>query len=83
MKGILRITVVVSFLCLTLAAWPDSGRKNYQIVNGKWFNGKGFQPQTLYSVGGILTRKKPRGAVEVLDLAGKFVVPPLIKVPPV
>jgi imidazolonepropionase-like amidohydrolase len=86
MKSISRITVVVSFLCLALAAQPvcvlsqappsDSGRKNYQLVNGKWFNGKSFQPQTFYSVDGILAQKKPRGEVETLDLANKFVVPP-------
>ncbi len=86
MKSLWKITAVVSFLCLALAAQPvcvlsqappsDPGRKNYQIVNGKWFNGKDFQPQTFYSVDGILTQKKPVGAVEILDLAGKFVVPP-------
>jgi hypothetical protein len=86
MKSILKITVVVSFLCLALAAQPicvlsqapssDSGRKNYQLINGKWFNGKSFQPQTFYSVDGILTQKKPHGNVETLDLADKFVMPP-------
>src|SRR5262249_12105535 len=78
--------VLISFLCLALAAQsvcvlsqaPPSnpGRKNYQLVNGKWFNGKDFQPQTFYVVDGILTQKKPSGDVEVLDLANKFVVPP-------
>lgn len=54
----------------------NPSRKIYKFVNGQWFNGKGFQPQTFYSVNGFLTKKKPRGDFETIDLADGFVVPP-------
>lgn len=51
-------------------------RKNYKFINGQWFDGKSFRPQTFYSVDGVLTRKRPRGEIETIDLADGFVVPP-------
>lgn len=50
--------------------------KNYAFLHGQWFDGKGFQQATWYSVQGRLTRTAPAGAVETMDLAGAFVVPP-------
>ena len=49
---------------------------NYAFLNGRWFDGKGFEAATWYSVEGRLTRKPPQGPVEVVDLSGLFVVPP-------
>lgn len=51
--------------------------KNYQFINGKWFNGKKFQKQTFYSINGFLTKKKPKQIDETIDLQNKFVIPPL------
>jgi hypothetical protein len=48
----------------------------YKFVNGQWFDGKRFRPQTFYAVGGFLTRKRPRGDIKTIDLAKGFVVPP-------
>jgi len=53
-----------------------SSPKNYKFVNGQWFDGKSFQPQTFYSVDGLLTRKRPHGVIKTIDLANEFVVPP-------
>ena len=50
--------------------------KPYAFVNGQWFNGEGFQPDTWYSVQGRLTRQLPSGPVETVDLSGLYVVPP-------
>lgn len=50
--------------------------KNYKFVNGQWFNGKAFEPLTFYSVDGKLTKKRPAGDFEIVDLANGFVVPP-------
>lgn len=50
--------------------------KNYVFFHGQWFDGKGFQKTTWYSVQGRLTRTAPAGVVEIVDLAGAFVVPP-------
>lgn len=50
--------------------------KAYQFVNGQWFDGKGFRFQTFYSVGGILTLRKPAKIDETMDLKNGFVIPP-------
>lgn len=50
--------------------------KSYAFLHGWWFDGKGFQQATWYSVQGRLTRTAPAGVVETVDLAGAFVVPP-------
>jgi hypothetical protein len=50
---------------------------NTALVNGKWFNGSGFEPRTMYSVDGTLTTQRPPWVVQTLDLAGTWIVPPL------
>ena len=48
----------------------------YAFVNGRWFDGQGFQATTWYSVQGRLTRQLPQGPVRTVDLSGLFIVPP-------
>lgn len=48
----------------------------YQFVNGRWFDGLTFRAKTLYSVDGVLTTTKPVRVDSVLDLTGKYIVPP-------
>jgi hypothetical protein len=50
--------------------------KIYKLINGQWFDGKRFERRVLYSVGGVLTAKRPRRIDEVVDLKGGYVVPP-------
>ncbi|HJU06361.1 MAG TPA: hypothetical protein VJ692_14535 [Nitrospiraceae bacterium] len=58
-------------------AMPDENSGTvYAFINGNWFDGRRFQPQTFYSVHGILTRTRPAVIDQVLDLANGFVVPP-------
>ena len=86
MKNVFKLTAIFSILCLILSFQSsyvfsqtqsnNSSHKNYKFVNGRWFDGRSFQPQTFYSVDGILTKKKPRGDIETIDLANAFVVPP-------
>ena len=52
-----------------------SGSEAKALVNGKWFTGKDFQRAVFYAVDGILTRQKPTGPIETVDLRGGFVVP--------
>ncbi len=52
------------------------GLKAHEYVNGRWFDGQRFRPKKFYTQGGVLTSRKPAGAVSVTDLAGKYVVPP-------
>jgi hypothetical protein len=54
----------------------ESPKKIYELINGRWFNGREFQPYTLYSANGILTGKRPRGDIETIDLGNHFVLPP-------
>ncbi len=54
----------------------SSAREQYAFVNGRWFDGQGFQAAIWYSVQGRLTRTPPQGQVETVDLAGLFLVPP-------
>ncbi|ULA60086.1 MAG: hypothetical protein LZF60_210002 [Nitrospira sp.] len=48
----------------------------YAFVNGQWFDGEGFQPDTWYSVQGRLTKNPPPGPVQTVDLSGLYMVPP-------
>jgi hypothetical protein len=48
----------------------------YEFINGRWFDGHGFKGGRLYSVGGLLTSKKPRRVDSTLDLTGKYLIPP-------
>lgn len=50
--------------------------ENYALLNGRWFDGKGFEAATWYSVQGRLTRNPPQGRLEVVDLSGLFIIPP-------
>lgn len=49
----------------------------YQFANGHWFDGAKFQPGTWYSVGGKLTQKAPAKVDSIVDLQGRWAVPPL------
>ncbi|WP_309714504.1 hypothetical protein [Armatimonas sp.] len=51
--------------------------RDLTLRNGLWWDGRGFRPETVHCVGGLLTRRKPSVPTETLDLAGGFVVPPL------
>lgn len=53
-----------------------SGSDSYAFINGRWFDGQGFQAAIWYAVQGRLTRTLPQGRVETVDLSGLFVVPP-------
>jgi imidazolonepropionase-like amidohydrolase len=45
-------------------------------VNGKWFDGKSFIKKTFYTQNGILTSTQPHHVDSVIDLTGKYIVPP-------
>src|SRR5215471_12709376 len=54
---------------------PHSSPQAKAFVNGKWFTGKDFQSTTFYATDGLLTKQKPTGPIETVDLRGGFVVP--------
>lgn len=55
---------------------PAPRQPNVEMRNGLWFDGMGFEPRTVYSVGGVFAMERPERIDETLDLAGTFVVPP-------
>lgn len=44
-------------------------------TNGRWFDGEFFAARTMYSVDGVLTRRRPASIDSTVDLAGRYVVP--------
>ncbi|HEU5220224.1 MAG TPA: hypothetical protein VFU23_16300 [Gemmatimonadales bacterium] len=47
-----------------------------EFTNGRWLAGDSFEQRTWYAIGGILTRTRPARIDSVIDLAGKFIIPP-------
>jgi hypothetical protein len=68
-----------ALVCLALGAKAKGQRpssKTYGFTNGQWFDGRNFRSRRFYSVNGILTSNKPGRVDTVVDLAGKYVIPP-------
>ena len=55
---------------------PIANEEVYAFLNGKWFNGKSFESKSFYTEHGLLTSRRPQRVDSVIDLRGKFVVPP-------
>lgn len=51
--------------------------RDLTLLQGRWWDGRSFRAETVYCIGGLLTRKRPKSPTAVLDLADGFVVPPL------
>jgi len=67
---------------LTVPVWPQTSRSeavkphSYEFINGQWFDGQRFRNKKFYSVNGLLTSRKPVHVDSVVDLTGKYVIPP-------
>jgi imidazolonepropionase-like amidohydrolase len=85
----LRRALPISLLVITLQLFPlrtisctavaqnaTQTGSTYKLINGQWFDGKGFQRRTYYSVNGFLTQKRPQSVDEIIDLQNGYVVPP-------
>lgn len=60
---------------LMLAATSALAHGNLKFINGRWYDGDSFKPKTMYSVGNVF-RSSYDGEARVIDLAGRYVVPP-------
>ncbi|MEP6636555.1 MAG: amidohydrolase family protein [Acidobacteriota bacterium] len=77
MKTLLIILAILSpFYLLTGNSQNSAGTSSYEFTNGNWFDGQKFVTRKFYSVGGVLTARKPAHVDRVFDLTGKYVVPP-------
>ncbi len=76
MRRVLLLPFLVSFLLvIPRVGSSPSGSETKAFLNGEWFTGKEFRSTTFYAVNGILTRRKPTGPMETVDLQGGFIVP--------
>ena len=78
MPGCVLWSAILSFCgsgCVAAQPAP-SEPPSYTFTNGRWFDGQGFREGTWHAVQGRLTRSKPEGQVEVVDLQGGYVIPP-------
>jgi len=74
-RVLILIFLVLSLLIVYRVGSSPSGSEAKAFVNGKWFTEQHFESTTFYAVGGILTKRKPLGPIETVDLQGGFVVP--------
>ncbi|MGH7230199.1 MAG: hypothetical protein ACREJU_02420 [Nitrospiraceae bacterium] len=78
-----RLSVILLLVLLGIqtaapatTAHDEPSGETYALLNGNWFDGHTFRPQTFYSINGVLTHTRPLKVDYVLDLANGFVVPP-------
>lgn len=70
-----KALVLIALLAI-VSVHAQVARHNYEFANGSWFDGQKFVQKTFYSVGGVLSTKRPARIDRVFDLTGKYVVPP-------
>ncbi len=59
------------------AALAQTASRNYELRNGNFYNGKDFTAGTWYVTKGLLSKRAPSRVDSVIDLADRFVVPPM------
>src|SRR5258708_9360829 len=74
-RVLLLMFLVFSVLIVYKVGSSPSGSDAKAFVNGKWFEEQDFESATFYAVDGVLTKRKPSGPIETVDLQGGFVVP--------
>ena len=70
------ITTLPLLLCLLVIASAQTTSKVYEFRNGQWYDGQSFVPATWYTVNGLLSKKAPAKVDSVINLEGKYVIPP-------
>jgi imidazolonepropionase-like amidohydrolase len=73
--GILLFLLMPPCMSIALPGQAVSKRK-VQFINGQWFDGRKFIARAFYSVGGVLTSKRPSDIDSVIDLKKGYVIPP-------
>jgi len=57
-------------------ATSATSQRTYELRDARWLGADGFQPGTRYVVAGRLTHQRPAHVDSVIDLAGRWIVPP-------
>lgn len=73
---VMAALLALSFPAQGRAAGVAAERKNYEFAGGRWFDGQKFVSKKFYSAGGTLTSRRPARVDSVIDLSGKYVIPP-------
>lgn len=75
-----RCYAIIAFVLLAVGTTQLPADKaalpSYGFLNGLWFDGKSFEPSTVYAVDGRFTFRKPTRLDRTLDLKGTYVIPP-------
>jgi imidazolonepropionase-like amidohydrolase len=73
--SLLAVVLICDFT-LFLPGMPASNQPNLEFLGGRWWDGEKFIATTFYSVNGLFAAVRPNHVDAVLNLDGKFVVPP-------
>jgi hypothetical protein len=70
-------STIVFFLLILAISLPVMGHGNLRFINGFWFDGDHFVKRTMYSVEKTFQSQFDGEVQQTVDLAGKYVIPPL------
>src|SRR5262245_14611048 len=70
-----RSLIAIAALALLPGIVAAHGTRRFE--GGLWWTGTGFEARTFYAVDGILRVSWDGSVDEVVDLEGRFIVPPL------
>jgi imidazolonepropionase-like amidohydrolase len=72
----LFVVILTWGFALFLVSATATDQSNLEFRGGLWWDGERFVARTLYSVNGLFAATRPSHVDSVLDLNGKFVIPP-------
>lgn len=65
-----------AIIILTFTSCIHSDSHNVAYENGQWFDGNTFIEQSLFSIDGVFTDRRPSRIDTTYNLSGKFIIPP-------
>jgi hypothetical protein len=69
-RVLLLLFLVFALLTVSRVGSSPSSSDAKAFVNGTWFAEQDFESATFYAVDGVLTKRKPPGPIETVDLQG-------------
>ena len=69
----MRFAFALFVVCSTVAGAQSSA---IEFTNGRWFNGRDFEPRVMYVVNGVFQSRRPSAVDTTVDLHDGYVVPP-------
>jgi len=75
-----KLFLLFVFAALVQALFAQSVSKTYEYRNGSWYNGTDFTNATWYVAKGNFSKKAPAKIDSIIDLGGRWVVPPMADV---